>query len=443
MRMRRVLLAAFGGIAAIVALGNFLGTWRAHRARAEVEPALAEAFAGIELVNTLSRDVTRERLLVETHIAEKDRRAMERIGAHIAGVDRAISTTAAEYDKLALEPDEARIWQDVRAELEALRTPIRDVLAVSLENRDVEAQRQLEGVDDRFVHLGSQLAGLVEINRRDGLRALQNAFELSRTTNLVASGLALVAIVLTLGVGTLATWLVGRRERQMVVYADRLEQQNRELDAFAGRVAHDLRGPLTTMGMAASRMMEQRPDDGMGGLVKRSVARMERLIRDLLALSQVESQARGAVCNPAAVAALVRDELQSRVEDAQATLRVDVQPAAVQTKDGLLVEALINLAENAIKYARPDTPPVVELRGRVVGGEYQLAVSDNGLGMSPDEARQAFQPFYRARRAPETPGTGLGLSIVKRVAESSGGSITLESTLGRGSTFVLHLPLRA
>ena len=135
----------------------------------------------------------------------------------------------------------------------------------------------------------------------------------------------------------------------------------------------------------------------------------------------------------------VREEQAARAEGAPPVVRVDVEPARVCANDGLLAEALINLTDNAAKYARPGVPPEITIRGRIVDGNYELAVADNGMGMSPEEAQQAFTPFYRAKRAAKAPGTGLGLSIVKRVADVSGGSVVVDSTLGQGSTFVLRL----
>ena len=83
----------------------------------------------------------------------------------------------------------------------------------------------------------------------------------------------------------------------------------------------------------------------------------------------------------------------------------------------------------------------IEIRGHAVGKKYELRVSDNGVGMSYDEARQAFDPFFRALGAREQQGTGLGLSIVKRASEASGGSLAVDSRLGQKTTFVIRLPL--
>jgi signal transduction histidine kinase len=101
---------------------------------------------------------------------------------------------------------------------------------------------------------------------------------------------------------------------------------------------------------------------------------------------------------------------------------------------------LWNLVDNAVKYRRTGVHSDVEVRGRVVDHGYELAVEDNGIGMSPEETKKAFDPFYRALRAKEEPGTGLGLSIVKRVVEASGGTLSVRSQLGSGSTFTVRLP---
>jgi signal transduction histidine kinase len=221
-----------------------------------------------------------------------------------------------------------------------------------------------------------------------------------------------------------------------------LEERNRELDAFAGRVAHDLRGPLTSMRLAVWRIVKQLPDGAApSASVERAIERMDILIRDLLSLSRVETRAHDGVCDPASVAAGVLDDLSIRVAAVAGSLQVEVEPARVRCAEGLLAEALTNLADNALKYRRPDEPPRVALTGRAIGPRYELRVADNGIGMSIDEKRQAFAPFYRAHREPSAPGSGLGLSIVKRIAEASGGDVVVDSALGQGTTFVLHLPL--
>jgi signal transduction histidine kinase len=223
--------------------------------------------------------------------------------------------------------------------------------------------------------------------------------------------------------------------------AHRLEARNRELDAFAGRVAHDIRATLTTMTLAMTPLARKvSMDDRAMQLLHRGSRKMEELVEDLLTLARVETLVRGR-CDPATVVAQVAQDVAPRVEAEQGALRLSVAHADVACSEGLLREAVTNLIENAVKYHRPDVAPDVEVSGGTFDGGYDLRVSDNGMGMSEDEAEHAFEPFYRSARTRDRPGTGLGLSIVNRIAEASGGKLSVHSRLGQGSTFAVHLPL--
>jgi signal transduction histidine kinase len=222
-----------------------------------------------------------------------------------------------------------------------------------------------------------------------------------------------------------------------------LEASNRELDVFAGRVAHDLRNPLSTAALATSRLSRQSPSPEQiktFDVIHRSFGRMTAIIEDLLAISRIQGSAPVA-SDPAAAAQQVREELEPRVEGGDVSLLVDVQPARVRCSEGLLRQVMWNLADNALKYRRPEVRSRVEICGRAADGRYELSVGDNGVGISPDETGKVFAPFYRGAGETRPPGTGLGLSIVKRAVEANGGTVSVTSMLGRGSTFVARLPL--
>ncbi len=239
------------------------------------------------------------------------------------------------------------------------------------------------------------------------------------------------------------TLLVSRSAEALQRQARVLESRNRELDAFAGRVAHDLRGPLTTISLSADRLAERLPsDDSAIAILRRGAVRMDELIEDLLALSRIGSQLDEAPCDVARVAASVEEELGPRVRQAGGALRVDVESAEVRPGEGLLRQLLWNLAENALKYRRPEVPVRIEIIGRRDGSGYALRVEDNGTGMSPAEVRRAFEPFFRGDAARALPGTGLGLSIVKRIVEASDGTIAVQSRPDQGTAFALRLSRR-
>jgi signal transduction histidine kinase len=220
-----------------------------------------------------------------------------------------------------------------------------------------------------------------------------------------------------------------------------LELRNRELDAFASRVAHDIRGPLTTISLATSHLAATAPKEARTTeVLRRGAQRMEALVDDLLTLARIESLVRGQ-CDPRRVATQVEEDVATRFADEKGTLRTSVEEADVACSEGLLRQALTNLVENAVKYRRPEVPPEVEISGANIDGEYQLRVTDNGAGMSTEEAARIFEPLYRSPRMQHLPGTGLGLSIVNRIIQASGGAISVESRLDEGSTFVVHLRL--
>jgi signal transduction histidine kinase len=232
-------------------------------------------------------------------------------------------------------------------------------------------------------------------------------------------------------------------EREREAFAV-LEKRNRELDAFAGRVAHDFRAPLTSVKMAADLLGLPTPDVAKSSaVIQRGVRRMSAMIDDLLQLSQIEGAVRSDVCDPASVANAIRDDMAERLAVEGATLQLAVEAARVNCREGLFQQVLSNLAENALKYRRPDVKPEIQISGRVAANQYELCVTDNGIGMSANEAARVFDPLFRARRLREVPGTGLGLSIVKRIVEASGGTASVESKLGQGSTFTIRLSLEA
>jgi len=106
----------------------------------------------------------------------------------------------------------------------------------------------------------------------------------------------------------------------------------------------------------------------------------------------------------------------------------------------LLEQAVVNLLDNAVKYSDPEKR--VRLQARAVDHELQIQVQDHGIGIEKKHLPRLFERFYRVDKARSRAlgGTGLGLAIVKHIAQAHGGHITVESRLGEGSLFTIHLP---
>jgi signal transduction histidine kinase len=374
---------------------------------------------------------------------------MADLEAQIARLEDDRAAAAREYAPLARRPGETAEWEELKESVAQFEGAVADAeqslgntLSLSLVNRNTEASRSMQELDARFGDIEARIRRLVDLNRGRVARTLDEVGGRHRMAVQRVQVLAAAGMALSLLVGVLTARALRQRQERLHRYSSALEAKNRELDAFAGRVAHDLRGPLTTMSLETSRLGRQWPEaENATAPLKRAVKRIESLIGDLLSLSRLATAEVDATCDPAVAAAQVREDLAPGLQDKDVALRVDVQPATVRCSEPLLRQVLWNLVENSVKYRRPEVHTEVEIDGRHVDGRYALVVRDNGSGMSPDDVNHAFEPLFRGQDARKQPGSGLGLSIVKRVVDASGGTITIDSHPGEGTTLCTLLPL--
>jgi C4-dicarboxylate-specific signal transduction histidine kinase len=438
----RLLAVALLFIVAGFAASNIVSIAEMRRLQAANRGVIENAILSVEDVSHLVRDIDQKRLLVDAHIFEKAAQDMEILERRIAEVDADVERTSRLYEQLATFPGEHEKWAELRFTLASLRQPIEHVLTLSRQDRDVEARAAMAGIEPALDAVSRDADRLIQLNRDASDRAVEVMHSVQDRATLMFGGITATGALLALSIAAWVLRTTRRQDEQIRADAILLESRNRELDAFAGRVAHDLRGPLTTISISAASLARHLPqEDRVSEVLRRGVERMEALIRDLLSLSRIDAQAPSVSSEATAVVAEVRGDLAPSVEGVHGVLRVDVEPATVRCSAGLLREALANLGENAIKYRRVEVPLEVEMVGKMEGQYYAFRFSDNGAGMSPEEARRAFEPLFRGAQAQTTPGTGLGLSIVKRVIEASGGTVRIDSELGQGTTFILKLPL--
>lgn len=232
-------------------------------------------------------------------------------------------------------------------------------------------------------------------------------------------------------------------------YENRLEEVNRDLEAFTYSVSHDLRAPLRAVDGFARILVE---DHGPAldaearrllGLMQASAKRMGELIDDLLAFSLLGRQElRRAGVNMAALARLAAEE--AAADEPQRRVNLSIAPLPAATGDpGMLAQVWRNLLANAYKYTRGRATAAVEVGARSQGGGVEYWVRDDGAGFDPRYARKLFDAFFRLHSAEEFEGTGVGLALVKRVVERHGGRVSAEGAPGRGATFRFYLPREA
>jgi signal transduction histidine kinase len=433
---------SFMVIVAAFVLGNVVSIYQIRASQAEVRSITKHAATNIELVARLSRALDQKRLLIEDHILERQIEDMNRFEAQLSDADRDIASASRSYQSIGDEEGERAVWDQLLAEIAALEPEITRIISFSRRNLDDEAYAALGAADARFQRINEASDTLLALNQARTNQEVAQVRALQRQAVGFLVVLTVAWTIFALLTAKRATRLITERELQMNHALAQLEERNRELDAFAGRVAHDLRGPLTAISLAAPALVRRGAlEENISAILRRGVARMEAMIQDLLTLSRVSAQVTGATCNTAAVVALSQGDLTPIVESAGGTLVVDAAAATVRCSEGLLRQVLWNLGENAVKYRRSEVPLMVEIHGRKTNSTYELSVSDNGSGMSSFEASRACEAFFQGKEAQSTQGSGLGLSIVKRVIEASGGTISIESAPGRGTTLRIHLPM--
>lgn len=392
------------GVVALLALGMVAADLEiAHTTASATDQLLGNSLRSIELAADLRYEASR----LATSGAD---------AAEVARIAAAIRRDARDYEPLATEAGERAEFDHAAQLLSELRdhrdpsliAPIEDSMARLVAMNELGAQRsaaRIAAADDHEIAVDSIAAAIT------------------------LASLGAIAFVLARSL---------RRQRELTrEHLALLTERHRELEAFAARASHDLKGPLSPLGGYADLLTleESARARMLGERIRKASDRMTQLVDDLLALSVAGRPAPGTV----AVAPAVREITQElRAELGDVDLVVDVADATAACSASVLGQILRNLLSNAGKYRAPERRLAVHVTGRRTGEGIELVVRDNGRGMTAEAAARALEPFYRA--SSEVPGHGLGLSIVQRAIDAVGGSIALASTPGEGTTVTLRFP---
>ncbi|HEV8332814.1 MAG TPA: ATP-binding protein [Steroidobacteraceae bacterium] len=227
-----------------------------------------------------------------------------------------------------------------------------------------------------------------------------------------------------------------------------LRSMNRELEAFAYSVSHDLRAPLRAIDASCHLLTEQLRDE-LPADARRHLERisnkthdMGQLIADLLRFAQLSRQPLAKqVVNVKSLVQEVFGELCAQEPDREVGISVENLPDAF-ADPALLRQVFVNLEANALKFTRHQDRPMIEIAGRCDADESTYCVRDNGVGFDMRDAEKLFGIFQRLHRADEFEGTGVGLCIVHQIVERHGGRIWAEAHAGEGATFSFTLPAK-
>lgn len=229
-----------------------------------------------------------------------------------------------------------------------------------------------------------------------------------------------------------------------------LTEINQELEAFTYTVSHDLRAPLRIM-QGFSQALEEDYGDRLDEVatsyiqnISESAVQMDDLIHDLLSysrLSRTQIELRPTDLHEVIETAL--QQLSATIEEKQAIIEVQAHLPAVIAHRATLVQVVVNLISNGMKFVEQGIQPVLKISAQVEKDSLRLTFEDNGIGIAEKYHDRIFGVFERLHGIEAFPGTGIGLAIVRKGIDRMGGKVGLASKLGQGSHFWVSLPLAA
>jgi signal transduction histidine kinase len=272
----------------------------------------------------------------------------------------------------------------------------------------------------------------------DAARDTVHRSELSLITLLTAS------IVIALAVALLvAKNLVGHYHKVEAATAAARRATTARDEMFA-MVTHELRTPLSALVLAVPMLEEDGPlATRAARTVANATAQMRFLVDDLVIVDALDAdtmQLEKRACDARDVVGAAVDLFRDRAESRHVTLREDVEPMEIVADRDRLVQVLVNLVGNALKFVRSNDEVIV--RGYRRDTTACFTVRDTGPGISPDHLPRLFDRYYQGERTSERGSRGLGLYICKRLVEAHGGRLEVQSDLGVGTTFTVLIPVR-
>jgi signal transduction histidine kinase len=424
----------------LIVVAAFIGStiWSQRQAHSIDEDALLISRNSAPAISLLS-DARAELRDLETRVI----RTID--GRPVGPID--VATSRRQVDDLlsqvrADEGEETRLFAKLRFALRAFDEASERGMAQARSGARAAARQTIEKeIRPRADEVGLAARDLLEANARAAEEAAVRieqtrgrsdrlGFELDMLCGVLAFGSVLMTMRLYRQVAQ------NNRERHLLA-----ERKVEELEQFAGRVAHDVLSPLSTVNLAIG-IVERRVPQEKEVLQRAtsSLARVRGIVDGLLEFARAGARPEpGARAEVRPVVDGIVEELVPFAERQSATLRVeDFQPCAVACSPGVLLSLLQNLLRNALKYLGDSERRLVTLRVRVRRGKVLFEIEDTGPGIGDDLARRIFEPYVRGPSV-HSPGMGLGLATVKRLVECHGGELGLRNAPKGGSIFWFEL----
>ena len=439
--------AAFVFVVALLALVAGFTLWNELHTNVRIDELFGQALEREQLVGRIRADALDLQDKVNDHIQAPTDELRQEADARMEEVLADAKEARVEYTR-DLPEGEKEVWrrfdETARQLAQSARVALRFSRGKQLERARQHLEAELRPITARLDALAAELSAK---NAEETRRLLHQRENLRTKTTLVGTLVAAASIIMALLVGTSMVRILRRQELTIEAQLEELDRRNKELDAFASRVAHDLVGPLNPLKgyltlIGRSPAVSDPDLREMVNEAEASATRMAELVDSLLRFCRAgtRSEAPGADLDTAVTTILLELDQVAALHDVRVERRL--QPhLRVEVPATLLQSIARNLVSNAVKYSAGRPSALVAVRALAEGRSAVLEVSDNGPGMTEDVRQRLFQPFFRAPEARGLPGHGLGLATTQRLVEAHGGTIQVQSAPGAGTVVTVRLPL--
>ncbi len=444
-RSHLLLAAVFSAV-----VGGFLVTlWLGQRASAEVDRLedriVFESTPSIQRLASVRASTWMTRLALSNYLSAPPPQRTETA----ARLDLALETLNTELRSYLVRPEGQAppMWEQLHPALVRFEEQVHATRRLSAAGRAPEAQAQLASqVDPSAQRLVTVATQGVERHALQ-VRLLGAQIKESRHRARWVSG-GMTSLCVALGIG--GAWLLRRQSRRQRQLADDyeafLQARSEELEQFAGRMAHDIRNPLSAAKTGAE-LLRRRSDDPkvqeLAGRIIRSLGRANAITSGLLEFARAGARPDpGARTDLRELLADFAGGMSGEAEAARIQLVLEpIPPVLVACNPGVYLSLVGNLVRNGIKYMGEGPQRTIRIQVLEEGRRVKTVVSDTGPGIRAADLPTLFEPYFRAAGASAQPGLGLGLATVKKLAEGHGGAVGVVSNVGQGTTLWFSLPL--
>jgi signal transduction histidine kinase len=433
-------------VALLAAVAGFT-LWGELRTNARIDDLVSQALERDGLIGRIRMDALTLGAAVEDHInagTDEDRQSADtQMEESLASIKEARESYTRD-----LPVGEREVWNRFDETARALAQQVRTAVKYSNRKEAERARKHLEEevrpVNDKLEELAGEL---VHKNAEVTRKLLSQREDLRSRTTLVTVVVSVTALIVSLLVGRRVTSVLRRQERTIHDQMAELDRRNRELDAFASRVAHDLVAPLSPLKgyLTLTRRSPSITDPSVREMLEQaeaSAGRMAELIEALLRFCRASNPTERVISELDTAVTTILLELDQVAALQKVQLERELAPGVkVECPQQLLQSIAQNLLSNAVKYTAGRPNARVRVRVAAGGDRAVLEVDDNGPGMNQETLTSLFRPFFRAPGTRMLPGHGLGLATTKRLVEAHGGSIDVKSEPNVGTRFTVTFPL--